>query len=82
MLDQLVQRYPALKPIAPDIQRACDAICACYEQGGKVLACGNGGSATDAEHIVGELMKGFLQKRPLAADERRKLAAAPRKRKR
>lgn len=75
MLDQLVQRYPALKPIAPDIQRACDTICACYEQGGKVLACGNGGSAADAEHIVGELMKGFLQKRPLPAHERQKLAA-------
>jgi D-sedoheptulose 7-phosphate isomerase len=76
MLDQLVERYPAVKPIVPDIQRACDAICACYEQGGKVLACGNGGSAADAEHIVGELMKGFLLKRPLPAAEREKLAAA------
>lgn len=34
----------------------------CYERGGKVLVCGNGGSAADSEHIVGELMKGFLKK--------------------
>ena len=36
-----------------------------YEKGGKVLVCGNGGSAADSEHIVGELMKGFLLKRPM-----------------
>ena len=34
-----------------------------YKNGGKVLVCGNGGSAADCEHIVGELMKGFLEKR-------------------
>ena len=40
-----------------------------YCSGGKILACGNGGSAADADHIVGELMKGFLLKRPVS-DER------------
>jgi D-sedoheptulose 7-phosphate isomerase len=48
----------------------------CYASGGKVLVCGNGGSAADADHIVGELMKGFLRKRPLPADQRASLAAA------
>ncbi|MFD2234492.1 D-sedoheptulose-7-phosphate isomerase [Phaeospirillum tilakii] len=43
--------------------------------GGKILTCGNGGSAADAEHIVGELMKGFHLKRPLTAEEVAALAA-------
>ena len=47
-------------------ERAVQAAVACYEAGGKLLVCGNGGSAADSEHIVGELMKGFLKKRPLS----------------
>lgn len=42
----------------------------CFAGGGKVLVCGNGGSAADAEHIVGELMKGFLRRRPLSVEMR------------
>ena len=45
-------------------------------RGGKLLACGNGGSCADADHIVGELMKGFLLKRPLLDGEREALARA------
>jgi D-sedoheptulose 7-phosphate isomerase len=41
----------------------------CYRNGGMVLICGNGGSSSDAEHIVGELMKGFLLKRPLSSED-------------
>ena len=48
-----------------EIKRAIEAIVACYEKGGKLLLCGNGGSCADCDHIVGELMKGFLKKRPL-----------------
>ena len=48
-----------------EIKRAIEAIIACYEKGGKLLLCGNGGSCADCDHIVGELMKGFLKKRPL-----------------
>jgi D-sedoheptulose 7-phosphate isomerase len=49
---------------------------AAYVDGHKVLTCGNGGSAADAEHIVGELMKGFLSKRPLSAEARQALVEA------
>lgn len=46
-------------------EKARDLIIACYEAGGKVLVCGNGGSSADSGHIVGELVKGFMKKRPL-----------------
>ena len=46
---------------------------ACYKAGGKILLCGNGGSAADCEHISGELLKGFLSKRALQYDDRNKL---------
>ncbi|MGI6238826.1 MAG: D-sedoheptulose-7-phosphate isomerase [Christensenellales bacterium] len=48
-------------------ESARDAIIACYKNGGKVLVCGNGGSAADSAHIVGELVKGFLKQRPMPA---------------
>ena len=41
-----------------------------YENGGKILCCGNGGSAADCDHLVGELMKGFLKQRPLSDSEK------------
>ena len=63
-LETLLQRYPALGPIKDDIQKAYETLAATYENGGKVMVCGNGGSASDAEHIVGELMKEFRRKRP------------------
>ena len=53
-----------------EIKCAIEEIIACYEKGGKLLLCGNGGSCADCDHIVGELMKGFLKKRPL--DESKK----------
>jgi phosphoheptose isomerase len=46
-------------------ESARDLLIACYKNGGKVLVCGNGGSSADSGHIVGELVKGFLKKRPL-----------------
>jgi D-sedoheptulose 7-phosphate isomerase len=60
----LTERYPALAPISQDIQRACDILIASAKSG-KILLCGNGGSAADCSHISGELLKGFLLKRPL-----------------
>ena len=50
------------------ITQAAQAICAAFQKGGKLLLCGNGGSAADCAHITGELVKGFLKKRPLAED--------------
>lgn len=65
MIDLLTERYPALEVCKDAIGAACEAIIECYRRGGKLLLCGNGGSASDCEHIVGELMKGFLRRRPL-----------------
>ncbi len=75
-LDVLFERYPVLEPCRADILAAAETICACYHARGKLLLCGNGGSAADAEHIVGELMKGFLKKRPLPQETREKMKAA------
>ncbi len=66
MIQELITRYPVLTACRDDIQATMDTIIHCYEQGGKVLLCGNGGSCADCDHIVGELMKGFLKKRPLS----------------
>lgn len=64
-LDELLRRYPALSTQEAPLAAAAEMLIACYRAGGKILTCGNGGSAADAEHIVGELMKGFCLKRPL-----------------
>lgn len=70
ILDELIARYPCLEQVREDIYKAYLVIADCYESGGKLLACGNGGSAADCDHIVGELMKGFLLKRPLDGTDR------------
>ncbi|MBP3702119.1 MAG: SIS domain-containing protein [Lachnospiraceae bacterium] len=54
-----------LVPLREEIIAAAEMIIDAYRQGGKVLTCGNGGSSSDCEHIVGELLKGFLLKRPM-----------------
>lgn len=64
-IDLLCERYPALKIVEDDIARAYQILEDSYKNGGKLLVAGNGGSAADAEHIVGELMKGFkLPRKP------------------
>ena len=55
-------------------EAARDLFIACYKNGGKLLVCGNGGSSADSGHIVGEMVKGFLKKRPLPEDWQEKLA--------
>ena len=65
-IEMLTQKYPQLEVVAKDVDAATDKIIQCYKKGGKVLLCGNGGSAADCTHIVGELMKGFMKKRPVA----------------
>lgn len=64
-LMQLVERYPKLEIIKSELMDAFEMIITCYENDGKILIAGNGGSAADAEHIVGELMKSFRCKRPI-----------------
>ena len=64
-LDNLITRYPELSILKINILNAADMICESCKSDGKVLVCGNGGSAADSEHIVGELMKGFVLPRKL-----------------
>ena len=75
ILRTLVARYPDVRPCIGEIAAAFDVLHATYRGGGKVLLCGNGGSAADCDHIVGELMKGFLRPRPLPPPMRDRLAA-------
>ncbi len=70
MINDLIGRYPALDACRADIEKARDAIISCYEKGGKLLLCGNGGSAADCDHIVGELMKGFMLDRALSDEKK------------
>ena len=61
----LCERYPALESVKEEIVEAYFLLAESYKKGGKLLVAGNGGSAADAEHIVGELMKGFkLPRKP------------------
>lgn len=73
MLTDLLNRYPQLADCKEDILLALDTIIKCYEAKGKLLLCGNGGSAADCDHIVGELMKDFLIKRPLDESQRARM---------
>ena len=73
ILQELEQRYPALKTCMPEITQAASALVSCFWQDGKLLACGNGGSAADCEHIVGELMKAFRLHRRLDTDKQRQI---------
>ena len=68
MLDELIKRYPILERVREDIGAVYGILERCYENGGKLLIAGNGGSAADAEHIVGELMKGFVKRRPVTEE--------------
>ena len=67
-IDQLIGRYPALSGCKKDVERAADALIRSFAGGGTLLVAGNGGSAADADHITGELLKSFTKKRALPAD--------------
>jgi D-sedoheptulose 7-phosphate isomerase len=64
-LQQLIERYPRLSPIRPSIIKAFEIMAESFSKQDKLLIAGNGGSAADAQHIVGELMKGFKKRRPV-----------------
>ena len=74
-VDVLIERYPELDSQRDSIIAAYNILRESYENGGKLLVVGNGGSAADAEHIVGELMKGFEKTRKLSPAYRDKLVA-------
>lgn len=74
-IELLVERYPSLAPIKDDIVAAYLLLAESYQNGGKLLIAGNGGSAADAEHMVGELMKSFKLRRKVENDFSQKLIA-------
>jgi D-sedoheptulose 7-phosphate isomerase len=75
-VNELTERYGALKPIECEIEKAVSAVVNSYKNGGKVLLCGNGGSASDCDHVAGELLKGFLMKREPVGEELESLKLA------
>lgn len=68
-LPELITRYPLLSSCENEIKEATELLIKVFENGNRLYICGNGGSAADADHIVGELMKGFLKKRPLTENQ-------------
>ena len=72
-LEQLFSRWPCLKTCAPSIMDAFGVLLSLFRAGGKVLVCGNGGSAADAEHICGELLKKFKRHRAVPPEVAAKL---------
>ncbi|WP_058301356.1 D-sedoheptulose-7-phosphate isomerase [Gorillibacterium timonense] len=79
-IDFLISRYPVLEGIKQDIIDAYLVMEECYENGGKLMIAGNGGSAADSEHIAGELMKRFKIPRPVSEEFAFKLKAVDEKR--
>jgi D-sedoheptulose 7-phosphate isomerase len=66
-LSLLFERYPVLQACEKELGSALDILVTAYRSGNKLLVCGNGGSAADTEHMVAELMKGFLKRRPISS---------------
>ena len=73
---ELTQRYPVLLECRTQLEDAVRLLSDCFSTGGKLLICGNEGSCADAQHIVGELMKGFVKKRPVSEEMKEALIAA------
>lgn len=70
IFNELIARYPSLEICSVQILNAYKIMLDGFKNGGKLLCCGNGGSAADCDHLVGELMKGFLKKRPFDETEK------------
>ena len=68
-IETLLQNHPALTACRDAVESARDLLTDTYRAGGKLLLCGNGGSAADCDHIAGELLKGFLSHRPLSEED-------------
>lgn len=75
-LNILIERYPVLTQVREQIAQAYLMLKQCYDGGGKLMIAGNGGSCADAQHIVGELMKGFCKRRPCPETVREALIRA------
>lgn len=76
-LESFLEKYPSLRIVEKEITAAYDCFIEAYTAGRKTLVCGNGGSAADSEHIVGELMKGFEKRRPVSPEEKELFSSVP-----
>jgi D-sedoheptulose 7-phosphate isomerase len=74
ILKNLFTKYPVLSTCRDDIFAACELLKKCFSSDGKLLLCGNGGSAADCEHIAGELLKSFKVPRPLTETQKHALS--------
>lgn len=72
-VDDLVRRLPSLRPCQEALERSIELVAESLRGGGKLLVCGNGGSASDGEHLVADLMKGFVGQRPIPGRDRLRL---------
>jgi len=72
---ELFQRHPKLESCKGQLEKALEILKDCYKNSGKLLVMGNGGSSADAEHLCGELTKGFLLKRPLSESDKKKFSS-------
>ena len=79
-LERLMKRYPQLVGCREAITETYQVLEESFRNGGKLLICGNGGSAADSDHIVGELMKGFVKRRPVSNEFAAALQEADEKR--
>lgn len=73
-VEKLVVRRPELASAIPALRCLIEETTACLRSGGSFFVAGNGGSAADSDHICGELLKGFMLKRPLPRSEQDKFA--------
>ena len=77
VLQRMVDRFPELRPCAPDLAHAFETIARCFEGGGTFFVCGNGGSQSDALHIAGELDKSFKHHRHLSPEQQKAFEGLP-----
>jgi D-sedoheptulose 7-phosphate isomerase len=73
IMKELCSRYPQLISVESAIEEAAESLIKCYSSEGKLLVCGNGGSSSDSDHLVGELMKSFESKRTIKSSVAEKL---------
>lgn len=67
-LEDMIKNNNDLSLLKNDIEKIIDVLIECFKNGNKLLVCGNGGSASDSAHIMGELMKSFIKKRKINDD--------------
>lgn len=73
-IDEFFGRHADLLPLQETVLQACNMLISAFQNGNKLLLCGNGGSCADCDHIAGEFLKGFLLKRPVNEELKNKMA--------